>query len=68
MTYRITFHTPDGEEKTVEVLVSLSWYRMPETTVRRATYAQVWQEVEARWRIIEEREVQNADSPPPQWP
>jgi len=64
----IRLQKPDPQEKTVEVLVALSWYRMPDTTVHRAVYAQVWQEKEARWRIIEEREVQNADAPPPQWP
>lgn len=64
----VRLQKPDLEQKTVEVLVSLSWYRMPETRVQQAVYAQVWQEFEGRWRIIDEHEVKNAETPPPQWP
>lgn len=64
----VRLQKPDAEEKSVEVLVALSWYRMPQTTVQRAVYAQVWQELEGRWRLTEEREVENAQAPPPQWP
>ncbi len=66
----VRLQKPDVDQKTVEVLVALSWYRMPQTTVRRAVWAQVWQEQEARWRVIDERQVEDpaTQAPPPQWP
>lgn len=66
----VRLQKPDPDEQTVEVLVALSWYRMPDTTVQRAVWAQVWQEHEARWRIVDERQVEDpsAVAPPPQWP
>ena len=66
----VRLQKPDAGEQTVEVLVALSWYRMPETTVRSAVWAQVWQEQEARWRVIDEHIVDDeaAPAPPPQWP
>lgn len=66
----VRLQKPEVGEKTIEVLVALSWYRMPDTTIRRAVWAQVWQEQEARWRIVEEKQVEDpaATAPPPQWP
>jgi len=65
----IRLDKPDPTVKTVDVLVSVSWYRMPETTVRKAVWAQTWQEKEARWRLVDEKQV---EAPPPQpaqqWP
>lgn len=68
----VRLQKPDPGERTVEVLVALSWYRLPETRVQRAVWAQTWQEKEARWRLIDEEVVeqgqQEAAAPPQQWP
>lgn len=64
----IRLQKPDPVDKTVEVLVALTWYRMPDTTVRRATWAQVWREGPGGWQVVEERQVEDEPAPPPQWP
>lgn len=66
----IRLGNPDPGTKSVDVLVALSWYRMPDTRVHSATWAQTWQEIEGRWRLTDEKAVEVPPAPPPaeQWP
>lgn len=68
----VRLQKPDPEDRTVEVLVSLTWYRLPDTRINQAVWAQTWQEKEARWRLIDEKVVEQgqreAAPPPQQWP
>ena len=66
----VRLQNPDAQGKTVEVLVALSWFRMPDTRVQSALWAQTWQELDGRWRLLDGAPVGVAPTPPPaqQWP
>lgn len=66
----VRLQQPNPDEKSVDVLVAFSWYRLPETTVQSALWAQTWQEDKGRWHVIDERVVDAKEAPPPaeQWP
>ena len=67
--HTVRLQKPDFTQKTVEVLVSVSWYRLPDSTIRTAVWSQTWQEIDARWRIIEEKQVEvTGETEAPQWP
>lgn len=66
----VRLQQPNPDEKSVDVLVAFSWYRLPETTVQSALWAQTWQEHKGRWHVVDERIVDAEEAPPlvEQWP